>query len=133
MECRFCCSGSSRVSVGKFWAVPLALDTRFSKRGGRLEEHVRELRPRNRSEQHRRRDEIESQKNTVAKRGRPSAARSSPDQTESHAQDERDDEQVGAHETERRVALGGDIDADEEPEPVAADADHQSADVPQGR
>ena len=30
MECRACCSGSSRVSVGRFWWVPLASDIRFS-------------------------------------------------------------------------------------------------------
>ena len=41
--------------------------------------------------------------------------------------EKREDEQVGAHDTEGRVALGRHVDPDEEPEPVAPEADQQSA------
>ena len=56
-----------------------------------------------------------------------------PDEPERGAGEKREDEQVREHEAERRISLRGDVNANEEPEPVTADADQQRAEVPQLR
>ncbi len=56
-----------------------------------------------------------------------------PDQAQRHAGQERENEEIRAHDAERRIALGGDIGPNEEPEPVSAEANHQAADPPKLR
>ena len=97
----------------------------------RLEEHVSELGPRHRSEQHRRGDDVQAEEHVGA--GLAPRLQVGPDQAQRDAGEQRDDEQVRAHDAERRIALRGDIDPDEEPEPVSADADHQAANPPKQR
>src|SRR5215469_5751830 len=81
-------------------------------------EHVRELRPRNAAEEDQSRDRVQNEED-----GRPPAAttlKPRPDEGERRVDNERKHEQVGAYDPERRVTLGGNIDPQEKPEPVAA-------------
>jgi hypothetical protein len=92
---------------------------------------VRELGPRHRSEQHRRGDDVQAEEHAGA--GTAPRLHVGPDEAQRDARQQREDEQVRAHDAKRGIALGGDIHPDEEPEPVAAEADHQAAQPPELR
>lgn len=101
-------------------------------RGGGLEEHVGKLGPRNTAEQHQGGGDEQPEEHPGDGAG-AGVHEVGPDQGERGARHERDHEQVSRHEPERGMALGGDIHADEEPEPVAPHANHQGAEMPQQR
>ena len=117
------------------WCWPVAPGTiRFghpplkSRRG--FEEHMSEFGPKYPSKQHRAGEDEQTEEQRCPPRG-ACRLQHGPDQPEGHCREKREDEQIRAHNAVLWITLRNNVDPNEEPEPVTANANHQRAYMPQ--